>query len=409
MFFARKVSVFTILSYVFSVGFVFAADTTVTSKQYVDNQLLKKINLETGAGISAGDMLRATVDTNDANKMKWLAWTPDYITNSVLTTRLADYQPKINSISTSGTGNFVTGVTASNGVITATKGDVPDATATTKGIAKMYGSLGSNTDGSMTQKAIRDALKDKVDLVIADDAMALISRDGNGTAVKATSDDVSVANDGSFIVKHATTADSANTAGSVPWAGVTGAPTIPTDISANKVNGAPLSNANTYYYGSGTGANTTVAKAVSIPSITSVPTEGMVIVVKPIATSSAANPTLNLNGTGAVRIKYNNSTTITSTDSGKIWKSGVPSIFVYDGANWVFAGSDTDTKYTFATGGTAGAFSVTPDGTNTQTVYINGWDGKQDTIGDLATIRSGASAGATAVQPDDLAPVATSG
>lgn len=34
---------------------------------------------------------------------------------------------------------------------------------------------------------------------------------------------------------------------------------------------------------------------------------------------------------------------------------------------------------------------------------------KQDTISDLATIRSGASAGATAVQPSDLATVATSG
>lgn len=35
--------------------------------------------------------------------------------------------------------------------------------------------------------------------------------------------------------------------------------------------------------------------------------------------------------------------------------------------------------------------------------------GKQDTISDLATIRSGAAAGATAVQPSDLATVATSG
>ena len=37
------------------------------------------------------------------------------------------------------------------------------------------------------------------------------------------------------------------------------------------------------------------------------------------------------------------------------------------------------------------------------------WNAKQDTISDLATIRSGASAGATAVQPEDLATVATSG
>lgn len=39
----------------------------------------------------------------------------------------------------------------------------------------------------------------------------------------------------------------------------------------------------------------------------------------------------------------------------------------------------------------------------------NSLAGKQDTISDLATIRSGAAAGATAVQPSDLATVATSG
>lgn len=37
------------------------------------------------------------------------------------------------------------------------------------------------------------------------------------------------------------------------------------------------------------------------------------------------------------------------------------------------------------------------------------WNGKQDAISDLSTIRSGASAGATAVQPGDLATVATTG
>lgn len=45
----------------------------------------------------------------------------------------------------------------------------------------------------------------------------------------------------------------------------------------------------------------------------------------------------------------------------------------------------------------------------TQTALSTGLSGKQDTISDLATIRSGASAGATAVQPSDLATVATSG
>lgn len=40
---------------------------------------------------------------------------------------------------------------------------------------------------------------------------------------------------------------------------------------------------------------------------------------------------------------------------------------------------------------------------------ITSWNNKQDTISDLSTIRSGASAGATAVQPSELATVATSG
>lgn len=43
------------------------------------------------------------------------------------------------------------------------------------------------------------------------------------------------------------------------------------------------------------------------------------------------------------------------------------------------------------------------------TDLFNELNGKQDTISDLSTIRSGAEAGATAVQPSDLATVATSG
>lgn len=50
-------------------------------------------------------------------------------------------------------------------------------------------------------------------------------------------------------------------------------------------------------------------------------------------------------------------------------------------------------------------------GYNIQTTYATrtGLAGKQDVINDLSTIRSGAAAGATAVQPGDLAAVATTG
>ena len=46
---------------------------------------------------------------------------------------------------------------------------------------------------------------------------------------------------------------------------------------------------------------------------------------------------------------------------------------------------------------------------NNQTDLKTALDAKQDVISDLATIRSGAAKGATSVQPDDLAKVATSG
>lgn len=58
---------------------------------------------------------------------------------------------------------------------------------------------------------------------------------------------------------------------------------------------------------------------------------------------------------------------------------------------------------TIRSGAAAGATAVQPSEMNTALAA------KQDTISDLSTIRSGAAAGATAVQPGDLSAVATSG
>lgn len=43
-------------------------------------------------------------------------------------------------------------------------GPIPTASSTTPGIMKLYDSIGSNTDGTMTQKAITDELDDKVEI-----------------------------------------------------------------------------------------------------------------------------------------------------------------------------------------------------------------------------------------------------
>lgn len=245
------------------------------------------------------------------------------------------------------------------------------------------------------------------------------------------------------------------------------------DISDHTVNGAPLSNEASYYYGSGVGGATSTAKTVTIESITTAPTAGMTIVVNPATTAtSGTSMTLNLNNTGAKAVKYEGSTTLTDAKSAAIWKKDVPVVFVYDGTNWLYEGNKyvagtgisvsnsvitnagvrsvtasastaddgtlavntngtttnpmvkgwdktvkydganavgstskgvwvdtdgtvkamthtleadvpstaefTDTTYTFATGTTDGAFTVTPEGGSAQTVSVYGWSNKQN-------------------------------
>ena len=67
---------------------------------------------------------------------------------------------------------------------------------------------------------------------------------------------------------------------------------------------------------------------------------------------------------------------------------------------------------TIRSGAAAGATAVQPAALNdyaTTSALTSGLSTKQDTISDLETIRSGAAAGATAVQPSSLATVATTG
>ena len=67
---------------------------------------------------------------------------------------------------------------------------------------------------------------------------------------------------------------------------------------------------------------------------------------------------------------------------------------------------------TIRSGAAAGATAVQPAALNdyaTTSALTSGLSTKQDTISDLETIRSGAAAGATAVQPGSLATVATTG
>ena len=53
-------------------------------------------------------------------------------------------------------------------------GNIPNATAKTPGIMKLYDTIGDNTDGTMTQKAITDELGEKVEIELNTDEELLI-------------------------------------------------------------------------------------------------------------------------------------------------------------------------------------------------------------------------------------------
>lgn len=128
--------------------------------------------------------------------------------------------------------------------------------------------------------------------------------------------------------------------------------------NTNIINGAPLSSTTAYFYGTSSTAAATVQKEVSIPSITTL-NAGQIIIVQPTVTSTVANSTLKLNNFDAYPMRYNNAAITTSTDS-VVWSASFPSIWVFNGTYWVFAGHglDSNTTYTLNYSVDAGKYTA---------------------------------------------------
>lgn len=94
-------------------------------------------------------------------------------------------------------------------------------------------------------------------------------------------------------------------------------------------------------------AAATAAKVVTLTDVTDFElTKGVTIVVKSTNTSTAQNPTLNVNNTGAKSVYYASSV-VTNVS---LWAAGVANrytTYVYDGTNWVWIsfGVDNNTTY----------------------------------------------------------------
>ena len=117
--------------------------------------------------------------------------------------------------------------------------------------------------------------------------------------------------------------------------------------NTNRVNGAPLSNSASVFYGTSSTAAATVEKEVSVPSITTLDA-GTIIVVQPTVTSTVANSTIKLNNFSAYPMRYNNAAITTSTDS-IVWNAAYPSVWVFDGTYWRFVAHGIDSNTTYST------------------------------------------------------------
>ena len=134
-------------------------------------------------------------------------------------------------------------------------------------------------------------------------------------------------------------------------------------------------------YGTCSTAAGTAAKTVSIPGITL--KTGVEITVRFSVTNTAANPTLNLNSTGAKAIRYRN----TAISAGYLAANRTYR-FVYDGTYWQLVGDvDTNTTYTAAT--------AAPKAPGTAAVGTSAKYAREDHVHPVQTSVSGSSGSCT--------------
>jgi len=100
-------------------------------------------------------------------------------------------------------------------------------------------------------------------------------------------------------------------------------------------------------YGTSTTAAATVQKEVTISTIKTLKV-GQLIIVTPTETSTVANSTIKLNDFPAYPMLYDGVAITTTTDS-YVWRANVPSWWLFDGSNWIFAGHGYDINTTYST------------------------------------------------------------
>ena len=142
--------------------------------------------------------------------------------------------------------------------------------------------------------------------------------------------------------------------------------------TARNIDGVSFNGtANIHHYGECSTAAATAAKTVTLSnSMTFTLAAGAKVYVKFTNTNSVANPTLDVNGTGAKSIKRYGSTA-PSTSAKTSWQAGSVVCLVYDGSAWQMVGwLNDDTTYSNAALGQGYGTCATAEATAAKVVTL---------------------------------------
>jgi len=166
-------------------------------------------------------------------------------------------------------------------------------------------------------------------------------------------------------------------------------------VNGIMVNGASLEEGALYFYGVSSSSANATTKVVDGSAYTE---EGVIIVVQPENTHSgtvSSGLTLQLNDDEPAEIIYRGESVTTET-APIIWNADYPSIFVFDGTNWVFAGGGQGTILPTGVTGYVATYTGTTPGTTTGPVggavaiateiQHNGTNGALSNGGDIASV-----------------------
>lgn len=280
------------------------------------------------------------------------------------------------AISDTGTGTYVTGVTVSGGVVTLSRGtptaySLPTASASTKGGVKIGANVNVATDGTISVPTASSS------------ALGVVK---TGTNITNNSGTISVT----------TTATPTQGSGVPLTSGGAYTALADKEATANKLKTTDTTavtdtNKDTLYPSVGK-----VQAMVNALDVTDAAVSGQYVSAVSetdgkISVSRASLPTV---GNATLTIQRNGKTVDTFTANATTNKT----IDITDSDTTYSTGTATASGLTklYTTTGTA------TDGTMTQAALNTALSGKQATISDLSAIRSGAAAGATAVQPSAI-------